>query len=103
MRYADEASKLDVRALMAKAVRLGRLDRYEAKFPLNEEKLLFPGVVDKPPRNVTFQSRSVGRPIPKRKHRDVCSFVIPVGMAGPRSKCFFFKARPQQSAGGAGE
>jgi hypothetical protein len=53
MRYADEASKLDARELMAKAIKHGRLDRYEAAFLLNEGTLIFDGVVDKRPRKVS--------------------------------------------------
>lgn len=53
MHYSDEASKLDVRELMAKAIRHGQLDHYQATVPLNESKLVFPGVIDKASRKVS--------------------------------------------------
>jgi hypothetical protein len=53
MRYTDEASKLDVRELMAKAMRLGRLGRYEATVLLNESKEIFAGVIDKASRKAS--------------------------------------------------
>jgi hypothetical protein len=53
MHHSDEASKLDVRELMVEAMRLGRLERYDATFPLNETKEIFTGVIDKASRKVS--------------------------------------------------
>jgi hypothetical protein len=53
MHYSDEATKLDVRKLMAKAIGHARSDNYKATFEINESKEIFTGVIDKAPRTVS--------------------------------------------------